>query len=220
MLVGHDNLRSVPSGLINNVGGVTVNDPALAAVPPGVVTESFPVVAPAGTVVVTAVAAEDRQTPRRVANMCAELFAGMTIDASKVIKPLRSEDHDEIVLIRDIPFQSVCEHHLLPFIGKAHVAYIPDGARVTGISKLARVVDIHAKKLQVQERLTTAIAETIVNALRPKGVMVVIEAEHLCMSMRGVKKPGAVTVTSVVRGIFRENIATRTEAMSLIRASK
>jgi GTP cyclohydrolase I len=161
-----------------------------------------------------------RQTPRRVANMCSELYAGMTIDASKVIKPLRSEDHDEIVLIRDIPFQSVCEHHLLPFIGKAHVAYIPDGARVTGISKLARVVDIHAKKLQVQERLTTAIAETIVIALRPKGVMVVIEAEHLCMTMRGVKKPGAVTVTSVVRGIFRENIATRAEAMSLIRASK
>jgi GTP cyclohydrolase I len=109
---------------------------------------------------------------------------------------------------------------LPPFIGKAHVAYIPDGARVTGISKLARVVDIHAKKLQVQERLTTAIAETIVNALRPKGVMVVIEAEHLCMTMRGVKKSGAVTVTSVVRGIFRENIATRAEAMSLIRASK
>lgn len=161
-----------------------------------------------------------RRTPRRVANMCAELYAGMTINPSKIITPLRSEDHDEIVLIRDISFASVCEHHLLPFIGKAHVAYIPDGARVTGISKLARVVDVLAKKLQVQERLTTSIAETIVKALRPKGVMVVIEAEHLCMTMRGVKKPGAVTVTSVVRGIFRENIATRTEAMSLIRASK
>jgi GTP cyclohydrolase I len=117
-----------------------------------------------------------RLTPRRVANMCVELYAGMTINPAKIITPLRSEDHDEIVLIRDISFQSICEHHLLPFIGKAHVAYIPDGARVTGISKLARVVDVLAKKLQVQERLTTGIAETIVKALRPKGVMVVIEA--------------------------------------------
>ena len=161
-----------------------------------------------------------RETPRRVAGMCEELFSGIKVNAASIIKPLRSEDHDEIVLIRDIPFYSICEHHLLPFIGKAYVAYIPDGARVTGISKLARVVEVQAKKLQVQERLTTAIAETIVKALRPKGVMVVIEAEHLCMTMRGVRKPGAVTVTSVVRGIFRENPATRAEAMSLIRAGK
>jgi len=160
-----------------------------------------------------------RNTPRRVATMCEELFAGLHMDPAKVIRPLRSEHHDEIVLIRDIPFQSICEHHLLPFVGKAHVAYIPEGPRVCGISKLARVVDLHAKKLQVQERLTTEIAQTIVEALRPKGVMVVIEAEHLCMSMRGVKKAGSVTVTSVVRGIFRENPATRAETMSLIRAS-
>jgi len=155
-------------------------------------------------------------TPRRVADMCAEIFSGIGVASGAVIKVLRSEDHDEIVLVKDIPFYSVCEHHLLPFIGKAHVAYIPDGARVTGISKLARVVEIEAKKLQVQERLTTAVAESIAKALRPKGVMVVIEAEHLCMTMRGVKKPGARTVTSVVRGIFRENPATRAEAMSLI----
>jgi GTP cyclohydrolase I len=159
-------------------------------------------------------------TPKRVAAMWEELVAGMQVDPRKIIRPLKSENHDEIVLIRDIPFQSLCEHHLLPFIGKAHVAYIPDGRRVTGISKLARVVEIFARRLQVQERLTTDIAETIVTALRPKGAMVVIEAEHLCMTMRGIRKPGAITVTSVVRGIFRENAATRAEAMSLIRAPK
>jgi GTP cyclohydrolase I len=149
--------------------------------------------------------------------MCEELFSGLATDPRKIIKVLR-ENHDEIVLIRDIPFQSICEHHMLPFIGKAHVAYIPEGPRVTGISKLARVVEVYAKRLQVQERLTTQIAETIVESLKPKGVMVVIEAEHLCMTMRGVRKPGSITVTSVVRGIFRENAATRAEAMALIRA--
>jgi len=159
-----------------------------------------------------------KETPRRVAQMCEEIFAGMKVDTRRIIKALRSEDHDEIVLVRDIPFHSVCEHHLVPFFGRAHVAYIPNGPRVTGISKLARVVDVEARKLQVQERLTTAVAEVIVDALRPKGVMVVVEAEHLCMTMRGVKKPGSVTVTSVVRGIFRENAATRAEAMALIRA--
>ena len=157
-------------------------------------------------------------TPGRVAAMYEELFAGMDVDPSKIIKVLHSEQHDEIVLIRDIPFYSICEHHLLPFLGKAHVAYIPDGNRVTGISKLARVVEAWSKRPQIQERLTTDIAETIVACLKPKGVMVIIEAEHLCMTMRGVKKPGATTVTSVVRGIFRENPATRAEAMSLIRA--
>lgn len=161
-----------------------------------------------------------RRTPQRIADMCEEIFAGIDVDSATVIKPLQSANHDEIVLIRDIPFYSMCEHHLLPFLGKAHVAYIPDGARVTGISKLARVVELETRKPQVQERLTTAIAESIVKALRPKGVMVVIEAEHLCMTMRGVKKPGSVTVTSVVRGIFRENPATRAETMSLIRAPK
>ena len=158
------------------------------------------------------------ETPERVADMCEDLFLGMSVDPKQIITLLTSEEHDEIVLIRDIPFYSICEHHLLPFIGKAHVAYIPAGSRVTGISKLARVVEAEAKKLQVQERLTTAIAEDIVAALEPKGVLVILEAEHLCMTMRGVKKSGSVTVTSVVRGIFRENPATRAEAMSLIRS--
>jgi len=157
-----------------------------------------------------------KETPRRVAEMCEEIYSGIGVNAGKVIKVLQSEDHDEIVLLRNISFFSVCEHHLLPFIGKAHVAYIPNGSRVTGLSKLARVVDIEAKKLQVQERLTTAVAEAIMKALRPKGVMVVIEAEHLCMAMRGVKKAGGTAQTSVVRGIFRKNPATRAEAMALI----
>ncbi len=157
-----------------------------------------------------------KETPRRVAEMCEEIFSGIGVDARKQIKVLQSEDHDEIVLLRNIPFFSVCEHHLLPFIGNAHVAYIPNGSRVTGLSKLARVVEIEAKKLQVQERLTTAVAEAIMKSLRPKGVMVVIEAEHLCMAMRGVKKAGSTAQTSVVRGIFRKNPATRAEAMALI----
>lgn len=158
-------------------------------------------------------------TPKRVAAMYQELLSGMGKQGADAIKVLKTEDHDEIVLIRDIPFYSLCEHHLLPFLGKAHVAYIPDG-RVTGISKLARVVETEAKKLQLQERLTTDVAENIMQGLKPKGVMVIIEAEHLCMTMRGVKKPGAITVTSVVRGIFRENAATRAETMALIRAPK
>jgi len=158
-----------------------------------------------------------KATPRRVAEMCEEIYAGIGANAAAEIQVLRSEDHDEIVLLRDIPFYSVCEHHLLPFIGVAHVAYIPKAGRVTGISKLARVVEAECKKLQVQERLTTAIAEDIMTALRPKGVLVIIEAEHLCMTMRGVKKPGTKTVTSVVRGLFRKNPATRAEAMVLIR---
>ncbi len=157
-----------------------------------------------------------KDTPKRVADMCEEIFAGIGVDSKKQIKVLKSEDHDEIVLLKDIPFFSVCEHHLLPFIGKAHVAYIPNGAKVTGLSKLARVVEIESKKLQVQERLTTAIAEAIMKALNPKGVMIVVEAEHLCMAMRGVKKAGSTAQTSVVRGIFRKNPATRAEAMALI----
>ncbi len=157
-----------------------------------------------------------KDTPKRVAEMCEEIYAGIGIDAGKQIKVLKSEDHDEIVLLKDIPFFSVCEHHLLPFIGKAHVAYIPNGSKVTGLSKLARVVEIESKKLQVQERLTTAIAEAIMKALKPKGVMIVVEAEHLCMAMRGVKKAGSTAQTSVVRGIFRKNPATRAEAMALI----
>jgi GTP cyclohydrolase I len=161
-----------------------------------------------------------RDTPERVASMCEEIYAGIGKDAKEEIKVLKSENHDEIVLLKDIPFYSVCEHHLLPFIGVAHVAYIPQGGRVTGISKLARVVESHAKRLQVQERLTTAIADSIMEALRPKGVLVIIQAEHLCMTMRGIKKPGSKVQTSVVRGIFRENPATRAEALSLIQSSR
>ena len=161
-----------------------------------------------------------QETPRRVAKMCDEILLGMNVDPSQIIKVLKSEDHDEIVLVKNIPFHSICEHHLLPFVGVAHVAYIPDGSRVTGISKLARVVEVHSRKLQVQERLTTNIAETIMTALKPKGAIAILEAEHMCMTMRGIKKPGARTVTSVVRGIFRENPATRAEAMALIRGGE
>lgn len=157
-----------------------------------------------------------RGTPRRVAKMYKEILAGMEADAAEILSVVHEEQYDEIVLVREIPFSSICEHHLLPFMGVAHVAYLPDGGRITGLSKLARIVDAHAKRLQVQERLTTQIAESIMNVLRPRGVMVVMEAEHLCMTMRGVRKPGALTVTSVVRGIFRENPATRAEAMALI----
>ena len=160
-----------------------------------------------------------RETPRRVARMCEEIYAGIGIDAVKVITTLSGDQHDEIVLVRDIPFYSMCEHHLLPFSGKVHLAYIPGHKRITGISKLARLVAVQAKRLQVQERLTTEIAEAMVKALRPRGVIVVIEAEHLCMSMRGVNTPGAVTVTSVVRGLFRKRAATRAEALSLIYGS-
>jgi len=159
-------------------------------------------------------------TPRRVASMYEEIFAGMGDDAAEHFCVTFNEGHQEMVLIRDIPLYSVCEHHLLPFIGRAHVAYIPgkDG-RICGLSKLARVVDVFAKRPQVQERLTSQIADTIVEHLAPQGVMVVIEAEHLCMSMRGVQKPGAITTTSAVRGIFARNIATRAEAMSLIKGA-
>jgi len=160
-----------------------------------------------------------QDTPRRVAQMCEEIFEGIDTDGESVVKVLASDQHDEIVLIRDIPFYSMCEHHLLPFIGKAHLAYIPGRKRITGLSKLARLVSTHARRLQLQERLTTDIAEDMVRALKPRGVIVVIEAEHLCMAMRGVKAPGATTVTSVVRGLFRERAATRAEALSLIYGS-
>jgi len=160
-----------------------------------------------------------RDTPSRVARMCEEIFGGSKEKAKKALTILKEEKHDEIILVKDIPLYSFCEHHLLPFVGKAHIAYIPKDNRVTGLSKLARVVDILSKKIQVQERLTTQIADVINEVLQPRGVMVIIEAEHLCMSMRGIKKPGALTVTSVVRGIFRENPATRAEAMSLIQSS-
>lgn len=157
-------------------------------------------------------------TPRRVADMYGEVFAGLGQDAAEHLRVTFGEEHQEMVLVRDIPLYSVCEHHLVPFIGRAHVAYIPgESGRVCGLSKLARVVDVFAKRPQVQERLTSQVADTIVEHLGPAGVLVVIEAEHLCMSMRGVKKPGAITTTSAVRGVFRSNAATRAEAMSLIK---
>jgi len=156
-------------------------------------------------------------TPKRVAAMYQELFAGLSDDPSRHLSVTFAADHDEIVMVRDIPFASLCEHHLVPFIGRAHVAYIPgDDGRITGLSKLARLVDGFARRLQVQERMTTQIAESIERVLGPRGVLVVVEAEHLCMSMRGVKKPGTMTVTSSVRGLFRTDAATRAEAMQFV----
>jgi GTP cyclohydrolase I len=156
-------------------------------------------------------------TPARVARMYEEIFAGLRGDPDDLLQVTFEADHDEMVMVRDIPFASVCEHHLIPFIGRAHVAYIPnDDGRITGLSKLARVVDAYAKRPQVQERLTTQVADTLTRTLEPKGVLVVISAEHLCMSMRGVRKPGATTVTSAVRGLFRTSTATRAEAMRFI----
>jgi GTP cyclohydrolase I len=156
-------------------------------------------------------------TPARVARMYEEIFEGMRVDPSEYLQTQFETDHDEMVMVRDIPMYSACEHHLLPWIGKAHVAYIPsDDGRVTGLSKLARLVDAYAERPQVQERLTSQIADELDRSLQPKGVMVVIEAEHLCMTMRGIRKPGATTVTSAVRGLFRQNVATREEAMRFI----
>ncbi len=159
-----------------------------------------------------------KDTPKRVAEMYEEILGGTNVNPDKELEVVFEKDHDEIVLLKGIPLYSVCEHHLLPFVGKAHVAYIPSNNKVTGLSKLARVVDTFSKRLQVQERLTTDIAELIMRKLSPKGVLVVIEAEHLCMSMRGVKKPGVLTITSAVRGVFRQNEKTRAEALALIRS--
>ncbi len=156
-------------------------------------------------------------TPARVANMYEEILGGTKVNPEKELEVVFEKEHDEIVLLKGIPLYSICEHHLLPFIGRAHVAYIPSNNRVTGLSKIARVVDTFSRRLQVQERLTTDIAELIMRKLKPKGVLVVIEAEHLCMSMRGVKKPGVMTITSAVRGVFRKNEKTRSEALALIR---
>ena len=156
-------------------------------------------------------------TPSRVARMYAEVMAGLHEDPARHLDTTFEADHDEMVMVRDIPFASMCEHHLVPFLGKAHVAYIPGRTgQITGLSKVARLVDGYARRPQVQERLTTQIAEALVAALDPNGVLVVIEAEHLCMSMRGVRKPGAVTVTSAVRGRFRDDARSRAEAMSFI----
>ncbi len=158
-----------------------------------------------------------KATPKRVAHMFSEILGGLQEEASAQLQPIQEEKHDEMVLIKNIPLYSMCEHHLLPFAGVAHVAYIPKKGRIVGLSKIARVVDILSRRLQVQERLTKEIANLINDHLQPLGVMVVIEAEHMCMSMRGAKKPKSLTVTSAVRGSFRTNNATRTEAMTLIR---
>jgi GTP cyclohydrolase IA len=156
-------------------------------------------------------------TPRRVAEMYEEIFEGVGRDPAKELEVVLDQKHEEIVLLKGIPLYSVCEHHLLPFFGKANIAYIPKNGRVTGLSKIARVVDILSRRPQVQERLTTQIADIIMSKLKPQGCMVVIEAEHLCMSMRGVKKPGTLTVTSAVRGVFQKNEKTRAETLSLMK---
>lgn len=157
------------------------------------------------------------KTPMRVAKMYAEVLSGLHEDPMQHLATTFEADHKEMVLVRDIPFHSLCEHHLVPFTGRAHVAYIPgDDGRITGLSKLARLVDGFAKRPQVQERLTSQVADALVDVLRPVGALVVVEAEHLCMSMRGVKKPGAVTVTSAVRGHLLVNASARAEAMAFI----
>jgi GTP cyclohydrolase I len=158
-----------------------------------------------------------QDTPARVARAYREMFAGLYTDPDSVLNTMFDEDHDEMVIVKEIPLYSTCEHHLVSFHGVAHVGYIPgkDG-RVTGLSKIARLVDLYAKRPQVQERLTSQIADALVNKLDPRGVIVVVEAEHLCMAMRGVRKPGAVTTTSAVRGQFKTSAASRAEALDLI----
>jgi len=157
------------------------------------------------------------RTPRRVADMYGEILGGLHEDPDGALEVTFEAGHDEMVMVRDIPLYSLCEHHVIPFVGKAHVAYIPNAdGRITGLSKLARLVDIYSRRLQVQENLTTQIADTIQRVLEPRGVLVVIEAEHLCMSMRGVRKPGTTTITSAVHGLFRTDPSTRSEAMQLI----
>jgi GTP cyclohydrolase I len=160
------------------------------------------------------------ETPSRVADLCQEIFSGIGSDPMEHLVPVEGESHDEMVLISEIPLYSICEHHLLPFAGMAHIAYIPEEGRIVGLSKVVRVLETYASRPQVQERLTTQVAESIMKGLRPKGVMVVIEAEHLCMSMRGVRKPNSITVTSAVRGSFRRDERTRSETLSHIYGSK
>ncbi len=158
-----------------------------------------------------------QDTPKRIARMYEEIFAGLKADPKNHLEVyFEEEKHEELVLVKDIPFFSVCEHHLVPFYGKAHIGYIPKGGKLTGLSKLARVLDTVSKRPQLQERLTATIADTIVEKLQPHGVIVVVEAEHMCMTMRGVKKPGSKTLTSAVRGIFQDDAKARAEALSLI----
>jgi GTP cyclohydrolase I len=160
-----------------------------------------------------------KDTPKRIADLYEEIFSGLQTPTEEILRPIEGESHDEMVLLKDIPFYSVCEHHLLPFIGKAHVAYVPSGGKIVGLSKLAKAVEIFAKRPQVQERLTTQLADLIMEKLKPRGAMVIIDAEHLCLSMRGEKKPNARTVTSAVRGIFRSKESTRLEFLELMKRS-
>jgi GTP cyclohydrolase I len=160
-----------------------------------------------------------QQTPRRIGEMYAEIFAGLHEDPANLLDVTYDEEHQEMVILRDIHFESMCEHHLLPFHGVAHVGYIPnERGRVTGLSKLARLVDLFARRPQVQERLTSQVADALVRRLEPRGVIVVIEAEHLCMAMRGIRKPGSRTTTSAVRGLLRSSASSRAEALDLIKA--
>ena len=160
-----------------------------------------------------------QRTPQRVAEMYAELTAGMRQDPRVHVSALPGDSHDELVIVKDIHIASICEHHLAPFVGRCHIAYIPKGGRILGLSKLARLADAFAHRLQVQERLTSEIADTLFEGLNALGVMVVIEAEHTCMTLRGVKKPGALTITSAIRGAFRKDPRTRAEAMALIKGN-
>lgn len=156
------------------------------------------------------------ETPERVANMYTEIFAGLHNDPKKLVKIFHEDNHEEIVMIKDIPLYSVCEHHLLPFVGVAHVVYIPRKGRVMGLSKLARIVDMVAKKPQLQERITSEVADILMETVNPLGVAVVVESEHLCMTMRGIKKPGSKTITSALRGNIKTDARTRSEVMALI----
>ena len=160
-----------------------------------------------------------RETPDRIARMYSEIFSGMDADGSAELSKVFSVDSSEIVLERDIPFYSMCEHHMLPFYGKAHVAYVPDG-KVVGLSKLARTVEIYARRLQIQERMTGQIADAVMEHLAPKGVMVMVEAEHMCMTMRGVKKPGSTTVSLAVRGVFEEDMRLQERFYSMLRGMR
>src|SRR5436190_2007643 len=161
------------------------------------------------------------ETPERVADMYAEIFAGIGKDPLELLTVVAGAGHDEMIMVRDIPLFGICEHHVIPFVGKAHVAYVPNrDGRITGLSKIARLVDLLSKRLQVQERLTTEIADALDEAIQPRGVFVLLEAEHLCMTMRGVRKPGSITATSAVRGVFRSDARTRSEALELLRRGR
>ncbi|GAB4486623.1 MAG: GTP cyclohydrolase I FolE [Thermodesulfovibrionales bacterium] len=158
-----------------------------------------------------------RGTPERVAKMYQDIFSGLEAATEEILQPIEGESHDEIVLLKDIPFYSVCEHHLLPFIGRAHIAYVPGAGRIAGIGEFVKALEVFAKRPTVQERLTAQLADLIMQKLKPKGAMVIVDAEHLCLSMRGLKKPGTRTVTSAVRGIVRSKESTRQELLALIK---